>query len=50
MDLDTVNFREGDGDSVVPVLICLEMLMGDFDGLSIMAAGELDEVMPMWVW
>jgi len=44
VDLDTVNFREGDGDSVVLAFDLLGDVDGRLEGLSITATGELDEV------
>ena len=44
VDLDTVNFREGDGDSVVLAFDLFGDVDGRLDGLSITATGELDEV------
>ena len=43
VDLDTVNFREGDGDSVVLAFDMLGDIDGRLDGISIMAEGELDD-------
>jgi len=44
VDLDTVNFRQGDGDSVVLAFDLFGDVDGRLDGLSITATGELDEV------
>ena len=44
VDLDTVNFREGDGDSVVLAFDLFGDVDGRLDGFSITATGELDEV------
>ena len=44
VDLDTVNFREGDGDSVVLAFDLFGDVDGRLEGLSITATGELDEV------
>ena len=44
VDLDTVNFREGDGDSVVLAFDLFGDIDGRLDGISIMAKGELDDV------
>ena len=44
VDLDTVNFREGDGDSIVLAFDLFGDVDGRLDGLSITATGELDEV------
>ena len=44
VDLDTVNFREGDGDSVVLAFDLFGDIDGRLDGISIMANGELDDV------
>ena len=44
VDLDTVNFREGDGDSVVLAFDLFGNVDGRLEGLSITATGELDEV------
>ena len=44
VDLDTVNFREGDGDSVVLAFDLFGDVDGRLDGLSITATGDLDEV------
>ena len=44
VDVETTNFREGDGDSVVLAFDLFGDVDGRFDGLSITATGELDEV------
>ena len=44
VDLETVNFREGDGDSVVLAFDLFGDVDGRLDGLSITATGELDDV------
>ena len=44
VDLDTVNFREGDGDSVVLAFDLFGDVDGRLEGLSIAATGELNEV------
>ena len=44
VDLDTVNFREGDGDSVVLAFDLFGDVDGRLEGLSITATGELNEV------
>ena len=44
VDLDTLNFREGDGDSVVLAFEIFGDVDGQLNGLSIAATGELDEV------
>ena len=44
VDLDAVNFCEGDGDGVVLALDLLGDVDGQIDGLSITATGALDEV------
>ena len=43
VDLDTVNFREGDGDSVVLAFDLFGDIDGRLDGISIVATGELDD-------
>ena len=44
VDLGTLNFREGDGDSVVLAFELFGDIDGRLDGLSITATGELDDV------
>ena len=44
MDLGKLNFREGDGDSVVLAFELFGDIDGRLDGLSITATGELDDV------
>ena len=44
VDLGTLNFREGDGDSVVLAFDLFGDVDGRLEGLSITATGELDEV------
>ena len=43
VDLGTLNFREGDGDSVVLAFDLFGDIDGRLDGLSITATGELDD-------
>ena len=44
VDLGTLNFREGDGDSVVLAFELSGDIDGRLDGLSVTATGELDDV------